>query len=113
MDQLERTVDEVRLALVAVVSVVTDEQLASVNTALEAVVPLSNRSQAALEELAEARAWHGGSSDDDPDGRGRPRGDRWRSTSRADASPGGSRRGPGLRPSDRDQPTGGLRQRAP
>ena len=52
MDKVERQLDAARLALVALLAVITDDQLRSVNAALEAVGGLSETSHAALEELA-------------------------------------------------------------
>lgn len=54
MDQLERQLDGARLTLVAVLAVMTDEQLGSVKAALEAVDELSENCRAALEELSTA-----------------------------------------------------------
>ena len=54
MDQLERQLDGARLVLVALLAVITDEQLRSVKAALDAVGGLSETSHAALEELSNA-----------------------------------------------------------
>ena len=54
MDELERQLDGARLALVALLAVITDEQLRSVKAALEAVDGLSESSHAALKELSTA-----------------------------------------------------------
>ena len=51
VDELERQLDGARLALVALLAVITDEQFRSVKAALEAVDRLSETSHAALEEL--------------------------------------------------------------
>lgn len=52
----ERQLEAARLALVALLAVVTDEQLRSVKAALEAVRELSETSHTALEELSKARS---------------------------------------------------------
>jgi hypothetical protein len=55
VNQLERQLDAARLALVALLAVITDEQLRSAIAALEAIHSLSETSEAALEELSNAR----------------------------------------------------------
>jgi hypothetical protein len=54
MDRLERQLDGARLVLVALLAVITEEQVRSVKAALEAVDGLSETSRAALEELSNA-----------------------------------------------------------
>jgi hypothetical protein len=53
---LERELDVARLALAALLAVTSDAQFKSVSTSLEAVAGLSEASQAALEELSNARS---------------------------------------------------------
>ncbi|HWD73991.1 MAG TPA: hypothetical protein VG371_02550 [Solirubrobacteraceae bacterium] len=55
MDERERELDAARLALVALLAVITEEQLGSVKTALQAISGLSATSEAALGELSRAR----------------------------------------------------------
>jgi hypothetical protein len=70
MDELVRQLDGARLALVALLAVITDEQFRSVKTALQAIDGLSEPSRAALEELSTAlsghlrAAWTDGSTQD-------------------------------------------------
>jgi hypothetical protein len=52
VEQLERQLDGARLVLVALLTVITDEQFGSVKAALEAVDELSETCHAALEELS-------------------------------------------------------------
>ena len=54
MDELERQLDAARLALVALLAVVTDDQFRSVRAALEALHGVSEASHAALKELSMA-----------------------------------------------------------
>src|ERR1700740_1059834 len=55
VDERERELDAARLALVALLAVITEEQLGSVKTALQTISGLSATSQAALGELSRAR----------------------------------------------------------
>jgi hypothetical protein len=59
MDQLERQLDAARLALVALLAVITDEQFTSAKAALEAIHSLSETSGAALRELSNTRVADG------------------------------------------------------
>jgi hypothetical protein len=55
IDQLQRRLDAVRMALVAVLAVINDEQFRSVKAALAALEGLSETCHGALEELSKAR----------------------------------------------------------
>jgi len=55
VDQLQGELEAARLAIVSLLAVMTDEQLTSVETALEAVEAMSDTAAAALDELRLAR----------------------------------------------------------
>lgn len=54
-DHVSRELEAARLAIVSLLAVVTDEQLRSVETAFEALIPIYDRARAALEEIRVAR----------------------------------------------------------
>lgn len=54
-EQLQRELDATRLAVGSLLAVTSDEQFSAVEKALMAVAPMSEISQAALEELRTAR----------------------------------------------------------
>ena len=56
MDRVDRQLDGARLVLAVLLAVITDEQLRSAKTALDAVDELCETSHAALEELCNALA---------------------------------------------------------
>jgi hypothetical protein len=51
VDQLNRELEGARVAIVSLLAVVTDEELRSVETALEAVAPMYDAARAALDEM--------------------------------------------------------------
>ena len=56
MHQLQGELEATRLAIVSLLAVMTDEQVTSVETALEAVDAMSDTAAAALDELRRARS---------------------------------------------------------
>jgi hypothetical protein len=58
VDQLQEELDAARLAIVSLLAVMTDEQFQAVETALEALAPMSETAPVALEELRVLRG-HG------------------------------------------------------
>lgn len=55
VDQLEEELEAARLAIVSLLAVITDEQFRAVETAMEALVSISDPARAALEELRSSR----------------------------------------------------------
>jgi hypothetical protein len=55
VDQLREELEAARLAIASLLAVITDEQFSAVETALEALVPISDPARAALEELRSSR----------------------------------------------------------
>jgi hypothetical protein len=51
VDQLNRDLEAARVAIVALLAVVTDEELRSVETALEALAPMYDAARTALDEI--------------------------------------------------------------
>jgi hypothetical protein len=55
VDQLREELEAARLAIVSLLTVITDEQFGAVETALEALVSISDPARPALEELRSSR----------------------------------------------------------